>query len=676
MGNSKFLKDLAFLQAFEDLNLKTQYIKIILLSFDEKPIKEIQGVVQNGGGIQVNGASALRRTCSFNMFADYSTNDLTNIDNLISLNKKIKVMIGYKNILPDFQHYGDIIWFKGGTYVITQASISNSLTGSNISIQGKDKMVKLNGVVGGTIPATIVLHERQEVLQDGTIVISYPTLYQIIQEVVSEYGEESLSNIFIQDLDQAAKALVKYVGAKEFYLRKDNLYFTEEVPEDLSDFTLYSYGQDIGYQPTDFTYPGKLEMPAGSTVTQVLDKIIAILGNFEYFYDLDGHFIFQEKKNYLNSSYTPVTSFGEHEYIRYFSDSKYFYTFKNMAQVSAISNNPKYENIKNDFVVWGKRTNASGSSFPVRYHLAIDTKPIVDLASKYMWEERMVKEVKVQEKNEKGEVISEKAHLELGELLRYVYSNDEKAYSEFKTENSKKGEKGYVLIAKPTSEWREELYRQALERQKDGLSQDYDMELLSEWRKLYDPMNESWYNAEAKSAWNPLVYTSPGSLDYWLDFLDGNDQLRKYGVKAIGRRNKTVNKDTITSLFNPEIQDIIYLENNFSNDEERSKHLKELAQQGQGYIMYPPEQSSIFSISSTGTSAYEEIRELIYQHLTYNSQVSITCLSKPYLEPNNIIYITNNNNGIYGSYVINSFNIPLSHEGSMTIQASEALERI
>ena len=41
MGNSKFLKDLAFLQAFEDLNIKTQYIKIILLSFDEKPIKEI-----------------------------------------------------------------------------------------------------------------------------------------------------------------------------------------------------------------------------------------------------------------------------------------------------------------------------------------------------------------------------------------------------------------------------------------------------------------------------------------------------------------------------------------------------------------------------------------------------------------------------------------------------------
>jgi len=30
-----------------------------------------------------------------------------------------------------------------------------------------------------------------------------------------------------------------------------------------------------------------------STITQALDKIIGVLGNFEYFYDLDGNFVFQ-----------------------------------------------------------------------------------------------------------------------------------------------------------------------------------------------------------------------------------------------------------------------------------------------------------------------------------------------------------------------------------------------
>jgi hypothetical protein len=132
--------------------------------------------VQPGGSISVNGASALRRTCSFTMFADAATNDLTNIHNLISLNKKVKIYIGYKNLIKGYEKYGDIVWFKGGTYVISTASISNSTTGSTISISGKDKMVKLNGAVGGTIPASIILHERQEVQDDGTILISYPTL--------------------------------------------------------------------------------------------------------------------------------------------------------------------------------------------------------------------------------------------------------------------------------------------------------------------------------------------------------------------------------------------------------------------------------------------------------------------------------------------------------------------
>jgi hypothetical protein len=40
---------------------------------------------------------------------------------------------------------------------------------------------------------------------------------------------------------------------------------------------------------------------AGETVVALLDKIVKALGNYEFFYDLDGNFIFQEKKNYLNN---------------------------------------------------------------------------------------------------------------------------------------------------------------------------------------------------------------------------------------------------------------------------------------------------------------------------------------------------------------------------------------
>ena len=52
----------------------------------------------------------------------------------------------------------------------------------------------------------------------------------------------------------------------------------------------------------NFYYPGDLIGNAGDTVVSILDKIKNTLGNFEYFYDLNGHFRFQEIKNYLNNA--------------------------------------------------------------------------------------------------------------------------------------------------------------------------------------------------------------------------------------------------------------------------------------------------------------------------------------------------------------------------------------
>lgn len=667
----EYLKDSEFLQKLENMNIKTQYIKLIMLDFAEKPIREIQGQAQNGGTINVNGSSSLRRTLNFTFFADANTNDLTNIDNLISLNKKIKVFIGYKNLINGYEKYGDIIWFKGGTYVISTASISNSVQGSNISIQAKDKMVMLNGMVGGTIPSAIILHERQEevIKEDGTsaVLITKPTIFQIIYQIVQQYGGEPLTNIIVSDLEQAGRMLIKYIGNKKFYLKKDLTSFLELESEEelrkkgekLSDYYEYVYGQDIGYQETDFTFPGDLTFAAGSTVTQVLDKICQTFGNYEYFYDIDGRFIFQEKKNYLNNAYTPITDVGTKQYVKQFSNSKYIYSFNNMQNVISINNNPKYENIKNDFVVWGARTAANGMSWPIRYHLAIDTKPEIDLADKYMYAI----------KKDDG-------------LLYYEFYDSVQLFPS-------PGE----FIGGPCADWREELYRQALIRQRDGVLPDiYDMELLAKWRHLYNPTKVAWKTGnkiDGYDYWNPDVFNNPGSLNFWLDFLDDGEDLRKYSCSAIGRRTKVVNANNVTSIFNGDVQDVLFVENNFTTDlyknkdgifetgqQKRAKKIADLNSRGQSFIFYQPEQVNLFSISATGASAYDTIRELIYQHLVYNNVITISCTPKYYLEPNNLIYIVNNNNGVSGEYVIQSFSLPLNYQGIMTINATEALTRI
>ena len=51
---------------------------------------------------------------------------------------------------------------------------------------------------------------------------------------------------------------------------------------------MVSYGEDAGYEETPFTYPGELTLDVGDTVVDLLDKIVDVLGNYEYFYNLDG----------------------------------------------------------------------------------------------------------------------------------------------------------------------------------------------------------------------------------------------------------------------------------------------------------------------------------------------------------------------------------------------------
>jgi hypothetical protein len=52
------------------------------------------------------------------------------------------------------------------------------------------------------------------------------------------------------------------------------------------------FGETAGFRLTELVYPGSLVGNVGESLTSILDKIKNMLGEFEYFYDLDGNFIF------------------------------------------------------------------------------------------------------------------------------------------------------------------------------------------------------------------------------------------------------------------------------------------------------------------------------------------------------------------------------------------------
>jgi len=54
----------------------------------------------------------------------------------------------------------------------------------------------------------------------------------------------------------------------------------------------------MGYMITPLTYPGELVFNAGAKITDALDAIVKTLGNYTYYYDLDGNFVFEHKNEF------------------------------------------------------------------------------------------------------------------------------------------------------------------------------------------------------------------------------------------------------------------------------------------------------------------------------------------------------------------------------------------
>ena len=623
---NEFLQDKQFLFQLDNLHNKKKYLKMILMDFQENAICEIQGRAVSGT-VNVDGNSSVRRTCNFAMvFKTEEVSDPINFENYVAPNRKFQLYIGLENPFPEYQQYGEIVWFNLGLYIISTYSLSYSTQGVNITIAAQDKMCMLNGSVGGTLPASTIFHEKYTYNNDDTITIEYPSIVQIIREAVNHFGEEALNKIIISDLDENVRVLVDYVGENPIYFNEtySDYSFT---PSDRF-FHKYENGDPVGYFWETFTYPGELTLSAGETVVNLLDKITAVLGNYEYFYDLDGNFRFQEQKNYLNTSYTPIVDLNGETYFRYFNETPAEYSFKSSQILTAISKSPNLNNIKNDFIVWGTHETASGATVGMRYHVAIDTKPETD--GSLDWREMIYREI----------------------MRDYTEGTSTSRYNYYQAE----------MVA----EWRN-LYCPSLVADEENFVTQEQAETALEWRNKWNELypDTTWYG------WNPDVFNAPENLNYYLDFIDSTAEVGKYSVSNIGRRSYVVNDSDVTSIYNKENPDVVFIEASRADDREYLY--------GLGYtniFQFTGELSDLFRVSYQGKSCYDVIREALYQYVSTNESISITCLPIYYLEPNTLIEVQEPNADTYGNFIVSSFTIPLDPISTMSISASKAMMRV
>lgn len=664
MFKYNYLKDSSFLEKLVREKVQENFIKIIILDLKEKPIKEIQGYA-TGGSLNLDGKSSVRRTGNLTMYVENRTNDLTDIKHIFSINKKVKIETGFLNTTSYYPNH-NIIWFPLGTFIITNPSISHSGSGINISLSLKDKMTLLNGECGGVIPASTIFHEYETLNPStGEYIIQRPTIVQIIREAVNHFGGEQLGKIIISDLDTRIKKVMKWTGSNPLYHYKEkgsNIYSTTELSEKTL-IDIYEYGRDVGYVYTDFYYPGELSVDAGGTVCDVLDKIKNTLGNFEYFYDINGNFIFQEIKNYLNTSKATVdlnNLFNEKDYLIDRSKGKASYVFDDSVVITSYSNNPQYNMIKNDFIVWGMRESVSGIKVPIRYHLAIDSKPKIGNEYKcYFYQDKIdnITKAKVA-----MPYLSKDKFPMIGEIGKlYLDNSTNKVYSwipsllEYQEANIK-------LKTIKTNDWRTELYLSGAIAEKHGISSNsYYAELVNEWPKLYDVQNGDF-----------LIQTS-SDLDFYLDFIDSGAAISELSISNIGKRTKVINDDKINCLFEPKIPDLVIIE---AGKDDTKKLQEECSDKGQSWIAVS---SSIFSklaMGGTSNSAFYAIQDLLYQYTSYNEAITVQALPFYFLEPNIRISVNDSGSGIKGDYMINSISLPLAANGTMSLSCTRALEKI
>ena len=134
--------------------------------------------------------------------------------------------------------------------------------------------------------------------------------------------------------------------------------------------------QDAGYRMIDIYYPDELIAAPGETVVSIFDKIIKAFGVYEYFYDIEGKFVFQAKETYVNTAWNAIVKRDDETYIDPSQVSAYVqYNFEGSHLTTAYQNSPQMGNIKNDYTIWGKKKNALDHEIPIHMRYAIDIRP-------------------------------------------------------------------------------------------------------------------------------------------------------------------------------------------------------------------------------------------------------------------------------------------------------------
>ena len=144
----------------------------------------------------------------------------------------------------------------------------------------------------------------------------------------------------------------------------------------------------------------------------------------------------------------------------------------------------------------------------------------------------------------------------------------------------------------------------------------------------------------------------------------------KYLVGSIGARQKSITENNIQAIAFKAIPNVIFATNNNRSALEASYG------KGYTYIQVNDYLNSFFKVSSRGKSAMNVLEELLSENTYFTESINITAIPIYYLQPNTRISLLDADSGISGEFIISKISLPLTYNGTMTINASRAPDTI
>lgn len=296
---------------------------------------------------------------------------------------------------------------------------------------------------------------------------------------------------------------------------KQNLYTVAKITD----------GQTCGYRLTDITYPGDLIIGVGEPLTALLDKLVKMLGNFEYFYDINGRFIFQRKNTFIDKTWNTIRTGNQNSYVTtadetYVAAAAYespvFWTFGNSFLTTAYANTPALNNVKNDYSIWGTKRSIVGSDLPVHLRYAVDKKPTYYKTIEYTvieeQEDGTKKEVKKggeEWTTEAGEwCVDKDGNVIDTEDLEYLLIGHED-YNEVQRHAffTSLGYRHILRKEKDVCDWREIIFQMALDYRKHNHEDDFYLKVRN--TNGLD-LNGQWYYPSGKTGYEQYYVDMEG----------------------------------------------------------------------------------------------------------------------------------------------------------------------